>query len=155
MDYANKIAQYAKQMDDKHWLRLLVLLSPGVLAMKVTMTLSAPSPVRLGATALLGIGITGYVLWDFLKAKIQRLNEEDVSVEGEDAEVAQTTVGEMPSRTHLDLMTRLVGLCDGDATVALTLVADECELHPDQSYLTAIENANRRQEMLVKRRSGS
>ncbi|MCU6502028.1 hypothetical protein LPN04_29970 [Rugamonas sp. A1-17] len=154
MNYANKIAEYAMLLDDKHWLRLLVLLSPGVLAMKVAMTLSAPAPVRLGATALLGVGMAAYVLWDFLKAKIRSLNDEDGS-EVEEDEIVPSTQAETPSRKHLDLMTRLVALCDGDATAALTLVADECELHADLSYLTAIENAYRRKEMLVRRLSGS
>lgn len=148
-----QVESLAKKMDEKHWLRLAILLAPGVVAWKISIVVDTAPAVRIGAVAILGIGLATYTLWDRIKAKLT----EEVSEELDDA--APTEI--VSSRTASDaakyvaVMKRLVALCDNNEKVALALIEDECVLEPEQSYLAAIERAYRRKEFQVKRQSGS
>jgi len=155
MDYAEKITHYAKKLDERHWLRLVVLFSPGIVLMKIASVLSAPRPVQVGAALILGAGLALYALWDRLKAKI--VGEQEI--EGEEVEAGdeggQQTIQSADATKYSTLMNRLVDMCDGDAAAALYLVEEEGLVNPALSYLTAIEQAYRRKEAQIKRRSGS
>ena len=155
MKNSEKIAHYAKMLDEKHWLRLVVLFSPGMLAMKIATTLSAPSEFRLGATVLLGAGLAIYALWGRLKSKVLGIDDETGDADTSEGAEVEERRPSANAEQYAGLMKRLVAMCEGDSAAALALIEDECVVNPDQDYLTAIELAYRRKERQVKRQSGS
>lgn len=148
-----QVESLAKKMDEKHWLRLAVLLSPGVIAWKITSVVDTAPAVRIGAVVIMGIGLATYTFWDRVKAKLTEEASEEMEVTTPTEIVSSKTTSD--AAKYVAVMKRLVALCDNNEKTALALIEDECVLEPEQSYLTAIERAYRRKEFQVKRQSGS
>lgn len=155
------LLQYFETLDKFHWLRLVIFLTPGAIAKKLTDSFDAPSGARFAATCLLAAGFGCYVGWGFIRKKIKGQSGENSAIDLQVQESADL-VREAPVKniSQASTLTRvrmqeLVGLCAGDAALALSLVNDELELNPALDYAMAIETAHRRKEMLVKRQSGN
>lgn len=155
------LLQYFETLDKFHWLRLVIFLTPGAVAKKLTDSFGAPAGVRLVATCLLAAGFGCYVGWGFIRKKIVAQSGDNSALELQVQEsadlVRETPVKNASQGSTLPRvrMQELVSLCDGDAALALSLVNDELELNPALDYAMAIETAHRRKEMLVKRQSGN
>jgi hypothetical protein len=163
MKTAQKFTTYLELLDKHHWLRIVVFLTPGALAKKIVGSFAAPSALQLSASLLLGAGLALYIGWGFLRKKLwPDLAQEGIPEHAVDAEAqpsapvaAAVVVTKKTAVSHASMMLQLVSMCDGDASIALSLVHDECEVDPDASYTAAIESAHRRKSIQIKRLSGN
>lgn len=155
MDRYEKLKKFLLVLDQKHALRLIVLLAPGMLAAKLAMFAPPGSPFGSIGVAVLGAGMVVYFSWGFFKNKLlgeTSANSVEIESPGDTVAVsAQVTPGEV----HAGYMRDLVDMCNGDAGDAIQLIAIECQVRPSEDYLAAIEYAHRRKSLCVRTQSGN
>lgn len=141
--------QFFRHMDEKHIVRLVVLVGPGVLLHKVMLTIDAPPVFRAAANVLLIAGIFAFVSWRFITKKVgaslDPANRDDAEIHEE--ELVDEPAPFIPGILHANLMNELVLMCGGQADAALELVKQEIEVNPNINYLAAVELAHRRKDV--------
>lgn len=148
------LQQLINQMDNKHWLRLLVCLMPGLIMSKVASYEFAPVGLQIGASLVLLLGIAGYAFW----GRIRNASADDESNSLDEATNEEYV--ESPHRSNLapgrslDQLKELHAACAGDFEEVLQLLRSEVALHPEQSLTAVIAEAHHRRTFL-KNRSGS
>lgn len=138
------IQRLIAQMDEKHWLRLLVCVLPGLIASKVGSYDAAPSLLRTFAPLLLLAGIGVYACWKRIRRGAVGGADETEDEDKEMQSAVESPTLEIPVERSLTQISDLYRECGGDFNEVMKLLGTESKLHPEKALPAVIEETHHR-----------
>lgn len=142
-------------MDEKLWLRMLVLFLPGLVLGK----LAGQFPgVVLGVvgTASLIVGVAAFLMWPRLRLLL--LGQEEIDEEVEDTALLDGSQVSVPANVEpragmetSKLMAELLQLFGGSGAQMIDAIQMELDVNSRLSYAEAVEMAHRRKQLQTAR----
>lgn len=150
-DMNDKVQKLIAAMDEKLWLRMLVLLLPGLILGKLAGQFPGLILGVVGTVSLV-VGMTAFLLWPRIRSLllgIEESNEEagdDVLLEGD--RPTETPSVEAPAGEETaKLMAGLLELFGGSGAQMLDAIQMELDVNSRLSYAEAVEMAHRRKQI--------
>lgn len=121
---SESIRKFYDTLDKKVYIRITVLLLPGIILGSLAARFNLPSELKTASSVLLLVGGGLFVGWRYVSSYVERMaNGDDQGEEGGDSEEEEW----LPPAT----MAELVALCGNDQARAMLAILVEREIFPD------------------------
>lgn len=147
----DKAQKLIAAMDEKLWLRMLVLLLPGLVLGKLAGQFPG-AILGVAGTVSLVVGMAAFLLWPRLRslllgrAEIGEEADDDVLLEGQQG-TEPAGVEPLAGKETAKLMAELLELFGGSGAQMIDAIQMELDVNSRLSYAEAVEMAHRRKQI--------